>query len=401
MKKFLILSLLCVFTTASAQRYEIEEGWRSVNIKLKVNNNPPTVIDFLKQFNQAWHTDAADALLAEAGDRRYVSNDVEEGGSGHVFVDCDDFCCASYDTGEMKVIRLDARTYKKSNDHIIFAVAIQPNTLMATGVCCFYDYNPNSHMMMPINPPDQGFKKKWTYSHIAYDLGHGYDQTFMLTETSEEGTVYHHFPFNGNGHKFAFTSDTGYDDEEDGPDDESEGVAPYQQITIPIAQLPESAVLHEEWNGKAVYVDAESLDSDYQTVWLTDKKAGTATRVCYTNPTAEPQWEKMEGTTANGVEVPLHLIAIAKRAFIAPGDGSKVLVEGCPDGRNIWTYIVDTKNHTAIQLPTSEGVVKIDRDKNEITLSAYGYDTEGRYSFQKVFDSNGKFLRRIAGRDRP
>ena len=43
-------------------------------------------------------------------------------------------------------------------------------------------------------------------------------------------------------------------------------------------------------------------------------------------------------------------------------------MEGCPDGRNIWTYIIDPYTGTAKQLPSSEGVISFDSDKREIIL---------------------------------
>ncbi len=44
---------------------------------------------------------------------------------------------------------------------------------------------------------------------------------------------------------------------------------------------------------------------------------------------------------ADAVDVPLSQIAAADKAIIVSGDDVKIIVEGCPDGRNIWTYIID------------------------------------------------------------
>lgn len=178
------------------------------------------------------------------------------------------------------------------------------------------------------------------------------------------------------------------------------GMTPYSQYTLPIDRLPKTAVLAEELGSKSVYIQTETGEEDVQIVWLTDKEKQTVTKVCQTFPGTEPQWQRMSQPDADGVSVGLASIAVAEKAYIAPGDGSKVIVEGCPDGRNEWTYVVDTKNHTAIQLPSTEGVVDINHDTSEITLGFYGYDDDGRYSYLKVYDANGKFLRQLPGKER-
>ncbi len=141
----------------------------------------------------------------------------------------------------------------------------------------------------------------------------------------------------------------------------------------------------------AVYVNVDKSASgegemdDVRSVWLANERSGTVIKVCVTNPMAEPQWNKMSGKDADGVSVALTQIAAADKAMIAPGDVSKVIVEGCPDGRNIWTYIIDPYYGTAIQLPSTEGVVSLDWEKKEIIAASYGYDDDGRYSVNKIF----------------
>ena len=158
--------------------------------------------------------------------------------------------------------------------------------------------------------------------------------------------------------------------------------------------------------GVTVYINVDKPASgegemdDVKSVWLANERSGTVIKVCVTNPMAEPQWRKMSGKTADGVSVPLTQIATADKAMIAPGDVSKVIVEGCPDGRNIWTYIIDPYHGTAIQLPSTEGVVSLDWEKKEIIAASYGYDDEGRYSVNKAYSLDGKFLRRVGEKER-
>ena len=150
-----------------------------------------------------------------------------------------------------------------------------------------------------------------------------------------------------------------------------------------------------------VNVEQEPTEDDpagLYTVWVADERWDQLRRVLTTNPTAAPAWDQMQGKNANGVEVPIHLIAVASSAQYASEDLSKIVVEGCPDGRNTWTYIIDLVKRTAIQLPSTEGVQEIDIDKGEIIAASYGYypaPDYGRYTVNKAYSLEGKFLRQV------
>ena len=274
-------------------------------------------------------------------------------------------------------------------------MALQPNNGPKEGFCCFYDYNPNNYTLTPETVPYQGFKRKWENSHIFYLLGYFYDLTVVIIEQSGEEEVFHHFPYDGTSHHYSHTDTIRYEEESD---DETPGLECYEQKTVPISELPAGCLLQARRGTQALYV--HSGDDEPSSVWLTDGEAGTATRLCMANSTAPTQWERMTGADSDCVEVPYHLIASAEKAYFIPGEAHKFIVEGCPDARNVWTYIIDAENQTAIQLNCTEGVSAIDNTKKEITVSAYGYDDEGRYSFLKVYSPTGKMLRRLPGKTR-
>ena len=171
---------------------------------------------------------------------------------------------------------------------------------------------------------------------------------------------------------------------------------------LDIAEMPKTAVRQQDAHFQyAVYINVDKPASgenemdDVKSVWLANERSGTVIKVCVTNPMAEAQWSKMSGKTADGISVALTQIAAADKAMIAPGDVSKVIVEGCPDGRNVWTYIIDPYHGTAVQLPSNEGVVSLDWENKEIVAATYGYDDDGRYSVNKAYSLDGKFLRRV------
>lgn len=179
---------------------------------------------------------------------------------------------------------------------------------------------------------------------------------------------------------------------------EAEGLKPYEFDIIDIDDMPETAERMDAYFQWAVYVNVEIKPTEDEpvgtyTVFLADERSGTAARILRTNPTAQAPWDEM-GNSA--IPVPIHLVATAEKAWLAPGDITKVIVEGCPDGRNIWTYIIDCNTNTAKMFPTTEGVVDLDWERRCIILASYGYfEGGGRYSQKKAFNNDGIFLRNV------
>ena len=177
------------------------------------------------------------------------------------------------------------------------------------------------------------------------------------------------------------------------------GLAQYEQKVIDIKQIPETAVLQDSNSQYALYVNLEQEPSedDFEgtySVWLADTQAGTAIKVLTTDPSISAPWEQMDKADSDAVEVPMNLIGAASAAHLLASDGSKIIVEGCPDARNIWSYIIDLKTKTAKQLPSTEGVQLIDYEKQEIIASLYDYYPEGgRYSYSNAYSFDGKYLR--------
>lgn len=176
---------------------------------------------------------------------------------------------------------------------------------------------------------------------------------------------------------------------------------------LDISEMPKTAVRQQDAHFQyAVYINVDKPASGegemdaVRSVWYANERSGTVVKVCVTNPMAEAQWSKMSGKVADGVSVPLTQIAAADKGMIAPGDVSKLIVEGCPDGRNIWTYIIDPYRGTAIQLPSTEGVVSLDWEKKEIIAASYGYDDDGRFTINKAYSLDGKYLRQVGKEER-
>lgn len=170
--------------------------------------------------------------------------------------------------------------------------------------------------------------------------------------------------------------------------------------------IPATAVCQDTHYDCAVYINQERPSANegevpaVNSVWWKNLATGEVIFVCQTNPNAAAHWAEMQGREAAAVEVPVTDIIAADQAKIAPGNGRQLIIEGCPDGRNLWTYVFDLDTNIVRQLPSTEGVVGIDYDKGELILSAYGYDDDGRYSFLNAYTPAGQFLRCVADKVR-
>ena len=175
-------------------------------------------------------------------------------------------------------------------------------------------------------------------------------------------------------------------------------------VRVTTGELPATAKEQDRTAQYVLYVNEdespnEDGDPGVYSVWVADEKAGTQQKVLTTNPKAEPAWEKMSQKDADGVAVSLQQVGAASSAQFASKDGRKIVVEGCPDSRNMWTYIIDLDKRTAIQLPSTEGVQDIDMSKGEIFAASYGYypaPDYGRYTVTKAYSLDGKFLRQAS-----
>ena len=183
-------------------------------------------------------------------------------------------------------------------------------------------------------------------------------------------------------------------------DTEMQGVFTSEE-TLNISELPKTAQLQAQKGNYELYVNVEQEANEdditgVYSVWLADRGKNVVRRILITNPMAAPVWEEMN-EKKGGVEVPMDQIAAAERAMFASKDGKRIVVEGCPDARNIWTYIINLDTQTAMQLPGTEGVQDINIDKGEIILASYGYYEEGgRYTYQKAYSLDGKYLRQTS-----
>ena len=165
-------------------------------------------------------------------------------------------------------------------------------------------------------------------------------------------------------------------------------------------QLPQTAVLkaHDVRTDIYTCVEREANEDDQAevvSVWIHDLNTNKVSRLLTTNPDAPTLWEKMKN--GHAVKVTLDNIAAAANVSFIPYDTNKILVEGCPDARNVWSYIIDIKQRTACQLSSTSGLIGFSHEAGYIIMEGYHYDIDagGRSPVIKVFNLDGQLIKQM------
>ena len=166
--------------------------------------------------------------------------------------------------------------------------------------------------------------------------------------------------------------------------------------------LPSRAQLADDCGFQQVYLNydragLEDDDSDIVSVWIVNKQQQKTTRLLVTNPAAQSVWDRMQDR--NAVSVPLTQIAAAYKARFVPGQ-NKVIVEGVPDARNVWSYLIDLDTKKACQLSSNSGFVGFcGEDETYIVMQSYRYNSDpevgGRFTVLQLFTTNGRFVKEL------
>lgn len=164
--------------------------------------------------------------------------------------------------------------------------------------------------------------------------------------------------------------------------------------------LPATAQCVSDDGQRKLYLNLERKATEddpanVMSVWLTEN--GRTTKLLTTNPSAEGAWSRMTG--GNAASVDIRQIATADKAIFIPYDQNLIYLEGCPDARNVYSYILNISTNTAIQLPSNAGVAGlVGEDETYIVMQSYRYDYEngGRYSVLQVYDLNGQFFKELS-----
>lgn len=158
--------------------------------------------------------------------------------------------------------------------------------------------------------------------------------------------------------------------------------------------IPSKAQFVDENDYYEVFVDEEVPAKDWMDVakvslWLYNKSTKGSSRLLTTVKPESFWWYQSDGI--NGVDYPIDSITAIHK--IIPVDSTTLIVEGCPDNRNLFSYIIDIPNRKATYIPCNSGIVGFTSEEGLIIGQSYRYvsdpDIAGRYTYLQVFDWNG------------
>ena len=94
--------------------------------------------------------------------------------------------------------------------------------------------------------------------------------------------------------------------------------------------------------------------------------------------------------------VPIDSILVTSRVTIYNYDPLQLIVEGCPDMRNEFSYFIDVDKRKAWYVPANQGYIGSTSEEGYMIFQSYRYvsdpDIAGRYTFLQIFDETGNMV---------
>lgn len=91
--------------------------------------------------------------------------------------------------------------------------------------------------------------------------------------------------------------------------------------------------------------------------------------------------------------VPIDSILVTSRVKIYNYDPLQLIVEGCPDMRNEFSYFIDVDKRKAWYVPANQGYIGSTCEEGYMIFQSYRYvsdpDIAGRYTFLQIFNDKG------------
>jgi len=166
--------------------------------------------------------------------------------------------------------------------------------------------------------------------------------------------------------------------------------------------LPKEAVLQAELDGYRVWINTDIEQSEdnmagQYSVYYSKPNEKEVYRLVTTgqNPDAYKKWDSSD------IYVPAEDVQIAENAYLAKTATEYpeyyLILQGCPDARNVMTYIISLPHQTIEPyfrwLRVNEGYLGMDESGKLLKFSTYRYGDEGRYSVCQYYDFNWNLVK--------
>ena len=128
-------------------------------------------------------------------------------------------------------------------------------------------------------------------------------------------------------------------------------------------------------------------------LFVKNKTTGIETEILRTVRPVWHCWYITDGSEF--VEVPIDSILALSRAYILNENPLQIIVEGCPDMRNEFSYFIDVPSKKAYWVPANSGFLG-GTEEGYMIFRSYRYvsdpDIAGRYTFLQVFNKAGEMI---------
>ena len=170
--------------------------------------------------------------------------------------------------------------------------------------------------------------------------------------------------------------------------------------------LPRTARMTDKSEEFAIFLNEDKkaeFDEDAYIVslYVYDYKTRQLTKLLTTTEPEGYKWYNPAGENASKcLLTDIHSIYYARLFPFA----KKLLVTGCFDSRNEFSYIIDLDEKSVLLLPTNSGFVGFTSEEGYVVMQSYAYNSGvdengdikgGRHTVLSVFDENGKFIRSL------
>ncbi|MCH5178530.1 MAG: hypothetical protein J1F13_02510 [Prevotellaceae bacterium] len=143
---------------------------------------------------------------------------------------------------------------------------------------------------------------------------------------------------------------------------------------------------------KKVHITSDSI---IESIYLRNKNTGKEEKLFTVIPSDFYTWTLGYGKKFH--EFPFDSIPIAQRIFVYKQVPLQIIVEGCWDSRNEYSFFLDVLSRKAWHVPSNNGYVGQTKEGYMVFQSfSYFFDPEtesgGRYDFGQVFNNKGEMI---------
>lgn len=137
----------------------------------------------------------------------------------------------------------------------------------------------------------------------------------------------------------------------------------------------------------------DEYDIAVSILWMEKKSSGEKTEILRTVRPDWFCWYIPDGSEF--FEVPIDSIFALSSAYIWHENPLEIIIEGCPDMRNQFSYFIDVPSRKAYWIPANSGFIG-GTEEGYMIFRSYRYVSDpeiaGRYTFLQVFDETGEMV---------